>query len=73
MTPRCATKTQRIAAGSTSDVGDGNIREIQIQFNPLSTEDRDNEAVVAAEIAGTFPGSPITVDYRFVIANEKFA
>jgi hypothetical protein len=39
----------------------------------LSTEDRYNEAVVAAEISGTFPRSPITVDYRFAIANEKVA
>jgi ketosteroid isomerase-like protein len=49
------------------------IEKYKFQFKPLSTEDRDNETVVAVEISGTFPGSPITLDYRFAIANEKIA
>ena len=49
------------------------IEKYKFQFKPLSTEDRDNETVVAVEISGTFPGSPITLDYHFAIANEKIA
>ena len=49
------------------------IEKYKFQFRPLSTEDRDNEMVVAVEISGIFPGSPITLDYRFAIANEKIA
>lgn len=49
------------------------IEKYKFQFKPLSTEDRDNETVVAVEISGTFPGSPIALDYRFAIANEKIA
>ena len=49
------------------------IEKYKFQFKPLGTEDRDNETVVAMEISGSFPGSPITLDYRFAIANEKIA
>lgn len=49
------------------------IEKYKFQFKPLSTEDRDNETVVAVEISGTFPGTPITLDYRFAIANEEIA
>ena len=49
------------------------IEKYKFQFKPLSIEDRDNETVVAVEISGTFPGSPITLDYRFAIANEEIA
>ena len=49
------------------------IEKYKFQFKPLSTEDRDNETVVAVEISGTFPGSPITLDYHFAIATEKIA
>jgi hypothetical protein len=49
------------------------IEKYKFQFKPLSIEDRDNETVVAVEISGTFPGSPITLDYRFALANEEIA
>ena len=49
------------------------IEKYKFQFKPLSTEDRENETVVAVEISGTFPGSPITLDYHFAIATEKIA
>src|SRR5438034_11623606 len=49
------------------------IEKYKFQFKPLSTEDRDNETIVVVQISGTFPGSPITLDYRFAIANEKVA
>jgi hypothetical protein len=49
------------------------IEKYKFQFKPLSTEERDHEIVVRVEISGTFPGSPITLDYHFTIANEKIA
>jgi ketosteroid isomerase-like protein len=49
------------------------IEKYKFQFKPLSTEEHDREIVVAVEISGTFPGSPITLDYHFAIANKKIA
>jgi hypothetical protein len=54
-------------------MGDGNNRKDKFQFRPLSTEGHDREIVAHAGISGIFPGSPITLDYRFAIANEKIA
>lgn len=47
------------------------IEKYRFQFKPLSAEERDNETIVAVQISGTFPGSPITLDYYFTIAHEK--
>ena len=49
------------------------IEKYKFQFKPLSTEEHDREIVAAVEISGTFPGSPITLDYHFAIANKKIA
>jgi ketosteroid isomerase-like protein len=47
------------------------IEQYKFQFKPLSLQERDNETVVSVEVSGTFPGSPISLDYHFAIANEK--
>ena len=49
------------------------IEKYKFQFRPLSSQERDNETVVSVEISGTFPGSPITLDYHFVITRDKIA
>ena len=49
------------------------IEKYKFQFKPLSTEERDNETIVAVEVSGTFPGSPISLDYHFATADEKIA
>ena len=49
------------------------IEKYKFQFKPLSAEARDNETIVAVQVSGTFPGSPITLDYHFTIAHEKIA
>ena len=50
------------------------IEKYKFQFKALGTQERDNaETIVAVQISGTFPGSPITLDYHFTIANEKIA
>jgi ketosteroid isomerase-like protein len=49
------------------------IEKYKFQFKPLSAEARDNETIVAVQISGTFPGSPITLDYHFALVDEKIA
>ena len=38
---------------------------------PLSASEEDGVAVVTAEVAGTFPGSPIELSFRFVVEGER--
>ena len=47
------------------------IEKYKFQFKPLTLEECDNETVVSVEISGTFPGSPISLDYHFAISNDK--
>jgi ketosteroid isomerase-like protein len=49
------------------------IEKYKFQFKPLSSQERDDETLVSVEVSGTFPGSPISLDYNFVIANDKIA
>jgi len=66
-------RTQLTAARSTSNVG-LERQSKNISFN--STAQRRSarhETIVAVQVSGTFPGSPITLDYHFTIAHEKIA
>jgi hypothetical protein len=47
------------------------IEKYNFQSKPLSSQERDGEAVVTVEVSGTFPGSPICLDYHFAIAGNK--
>ena len=47
------------------------IEKYKFQFEPLSVNEDDGEVVVSVEVSGTFPGSPVTLDYHFKIENEK--
>jgi ketosteroid isomerase-like protein len=47
------------------------IKNYKFQFKPLSVKDEEPEVVVAIEVSGTFPGSPVTLDYYFVIENDN--
>jgi len=49
------------------------IEKYKFQFKPLTTKERDDETVVSVEISGTFPGSPISLDYRFTLTSDKIA
>ena len=49
------------------------VDKYKFQFKPLSSQERDNENVVSVEVSGTFPGSPITLDYHFVIDSGKIS
>jgi len=47
------------------------IERYKFQFKSLSIKDCDSEVVVAIEVSGTFDGSPVSLDYRFAIKNDK--
>ena len=49
------------------------IDKYKFHFKPLSVERRANETVVSLEVSGSFPGSPVTLDYHFTVANEKIS
>jgi hypothetical protein len=49
------------------------IEKYNFKLKPLSSQERDNETVVSVEVSGTFPGSPISLDYHFTIAAGKVA
>jgi hypothetical protein len=49
------------------------IEKYKFHLRPLGTEEHDREIVVRVEISGTFPGSPISLDYHFTLTNDKIA
>jgi ketosteroid isomerase-like protein len=49
------------------------IDKYKFHFRPLKAERRANETVVSVEVSGRFPGSPVTLDYHFNVANEKIS
>ena len=46
-------------------------RQYQMTQTPRSVRDQDGATVVTAEVAGTFPGSPIELGFRFVVEGER--
>ena len=49
------------------------IEKYKFQIKPLSVSNADGKTVVALEVSGTFPGSPITLDYRFTITGDRIS
>lgn len=49
------------------------IDKYNFHFRPLSAEHRANETVVSIEVSGSFPGSPVTLDYHFSVENKKIS
>lgn len=47
------------------------IAKYKFQFKPVGVREDDAEIVVAIEISGTFPGSPVAPDYRFTIEKDR--
>jgi ketosteroid isomerase-like protein len=47
------------------------IGKYKFQFKPLSIKEEKPGVVVAIEVSGTFPASPVTPDYRFMIEKEQ--
>jgi ketosteroid isomerase-like protein len=47
------------------------IEKYKFQFKPLGIKHDSAEIVVAMEVSGTFDGSPVTLDYHFVVGGDK--
>jgi ketosteroid isomerase-like protein len=47
------------------------IARYKFQFKPLSVENERPVVIVAIEVSGTFPGSPVTLDYRFKVEKNN--
>lgn len=47
------------------------IQKYKFQFKPLSADGRGAKTILRMEVSGSFPGSPITLDYHFTIGNDK--
>jgi SnoaL-like domain len=43
----------------------------EFHLKPVTVREDGAEIVVAIEVSGTFPGSPVTPDYHFVIENDN--
>ena len=47
------------------------IEKYKFHFKPLSANERGGKTILSMEVSGSFPGSPITLEYHFTIANDK--
>ena len=47
------------------------IAKYKFHFNPLGIKQDAAEIVVEVEVSGTFDGSPVILDYHFVVAGDK--
>ena len=47
------------------------IQKYKFQFKLLRANVRGAETISSVEVSGSFPGSPVTLDYHFTIANDK--
>ena len=50
---------------------DGTSRQYQMTQTPRTVREEDGATLVTAEVAGTFPGSPIELSFRFVVEGER--
>ena len=47
------------------------IERYKFHFKPVSATEDNAEVIVAIEVSGTFPGSPVTPDYHFTLDKEE--
>ncbi|HET9368570.1 MAG TPA: nuclear transport factor 2 family protein [Candidatus Udaeobacter sp.] len=47
------------------------IERYNFQFKPLRIKSDAAKVAVSIEVSGTFPGSPVSPDYRFTIEGDK--
>jgi hypothetical protein len=40
---------------------------------PLEVSDRDGKVILKAQLTGNFPGSPVTLEFSFVLSDGKIA
>ena len=49
------------------------IEQYNFHFKPVSVDGSGAEIAFSIEVSGTFPGSPVTPDYRFTISENKIS
>ena len=49
------------------------IEKYDYRVEPIESSQMDRKTVVLVSISGTFPGSPITLQYEFTIKGQKIA
>ena len=49
------------------------IAKYKFQFSPLSVKENGQDICVVVKVSGTFPGSPVTLDYHFATADNKIS
>jgi ketosteroid isomerase-like protein len=49
------------------------IEKYKFQFKPLNVIDEPPNIFITMEVSGTFDGSPIILDYHFLLDGEKIA
>jgi ketosteroid isomerase-like protein len=49
------------------------IEKYDFRFEPLTMHQDADETILTVSVSGTFPGSPIALDYQFTIANGKIS
>ena len=58
---------------SIQDWAEATSRQYQMTQTPRAAREEDGATVVTAEVAGSFPGSPIELEFRFVVEGERIA
>jgi len=48
-------------------------RKYQAQLVPLTLRESGDHAVLRGQVSGNFPGSPIELDFEFVLSDDKIA
>jgi ketosteroid isomerase-like protein len=48
-------------------------RKYRVTVTPAGVSLADGRTIVTAQVSGTFPGSPIKLNYRFMIVDEKIS
>lgn len=46
-------------------------KKYKVHLEPISIVENNKEKILRAEVSGTFDGSPIDLDFHFIIENEK--
>ena len=47
------------------------IQKYKFHFKPLRADEHGTKTILSMEVSGSFPGSPISLNYHFTIANDK--
>jgi hypothetical protein len=50
---------------------DGSNEKYQVTLAATNLVEKDNETILTAQVSGTFEGSPILLDYHFIITEDK--